>query len=136
MGPVMWAKDELEVSENLYVANIGPGVGVSYADIAEVVGSFGDIKAVYPADDSGVRVVVCVAHHSFAQATIEALDAHPCLDLGGRSLHICYSLLNQHQHERHQHNNTLPVSLMTSELNIPGLYLFHDFVTLQQEPVT
>lgn len=135
MGPVRFrrAKDESEVSENLYVANVGPRVGVSYADIAEVFGSFGDVEAVYPADDSGVRVVVCFAHHSFAQAAFEALDARPCPDLGGRSLHIRYSLLNQHQHQRRQHNNTFPVSLMASELNIPGLYLFHDFVTLQQE---
>ena len=138
MGPVRFrrAKDESEVSENLYVANIGPGVGVSYADVAEVFGSFGDVEGVYPADDSGVRVVVCFAQHSFAQAAFEALNARPCPDLGGRFLHIRYSLLNQHQHQRYQHNNTFPVSLMASELNIPGLYLFHDFVTLQQEQVT
>lgn len=29
----------------------------------------------------------------------------------------------------------MPVSLLDSELNIPGLYLFHDFVTAKEEEV-
>lgn len=32
-------------------------------------------------------------------------------------------------------NNTVPVSLTASELNIPGLYLLHDFVSCKEEEV-
>lgn len=32
-------------------------------------------------------------------------------------------------------NDAVPVSLLASDLNIPGLYLFHDFVTATEEEV-
>lgn len=32
-------------------------------------------------------------------------------------------------------NDSVEVSLLDSELNIPGLYLFHDFVTAEEEEV-
>lgn len=160
-----------EVSGNLYVANCGPAVGVSFADIKEVFGAFGDVEGVYPADNSGVRVVVCFSHHSSAQAAFQALDARPCPNLHGRTLHICYSLVQPPLQVvitvtpcknitvtpcknishifilvyvikeimsicfQREPNNAVPVSLNALELNIPGLYLVHDFVSLQEEQV-
>ncbi|XP_010097769.2 alkylated DNA repair protein ALKBH8 homolog [Morus notabilis] len=120
-----------EVSRNLYVANCGPAVGVSFADIKEVFGAFGDVEGVYTADDSGVRVVVCFSHHSSAQAAFQALNARPCPNLHGRTLHIRYSLVQPPL--QREPNNVVPVSLNALELNIPGLYLVHDFVSLQEE---
>lgn len=32
-------------------------------------------------------------------------------------------------------NNSNPVALVASEVNIPGLYLWHDFITATEEEV-
>lgn len=80
-------------SRNLYVANCGPAVGLSYESIASVFGAFGEVKAVNPADKSGVRVVVSFAEERSARTALETLHGRPCPQLGGRSLHIRYSFL-------------------------------------------
>ncbi|KAL5550640.1 hypothetical protein UlMin_000816 [Ulmus minor] len=118
-------------SPNLFVANCGPAVGLSYDDIAAAFGAYGQVKGVFPADESGARVVVCFAEEACARLAMETLDAHPCSQLGGRSLHIKYSLLQPISQGKP--NNCIPVSLMASELNIPGLYLLHDFVSVKEE---
>lgn len=82
-----------QLSPNLYVANCGPAVGVSHEDIAVVFGAFGEVKGVYAADESGSRVVVAFVEVGCAQAAMKALNGRPCPDLGGRSLHIGYSVL-------------------------------------------
>ena len=81
-----------ELSPNLYVANCGPAVGLSFDTIASVFSTFGEVKGVYPADDSGARVIVSYFEESAAQAALKALDGHPCPALGGRFLHIRYSI--------------------------------------------
>nr|XP_043612715.1 alkylated DNA repair protein ALKBH8 homolog [Erigeron canadensis] len=123
-------KDEVK-SCNLYVANCGPGVGLSLDSIASAFSLFGTVKGVYPADNSGCRVIVSYNDESSAQAALMALDRKPCPDLGGRSLHIRYSV----QRSMGQVNTTdsVQVSLEASELNIPGIYLIHDFVSAQEE---
>ncbi|XP_062073004.1 alkylated DNA repair protein ALKBH8 homolog isoform X3 [Humulus lupulus] len=118
-------------SPNLYVANCGPAVGLSYDTIASVFGSFGEVKAVNPADGSGVRVIVSFAEEGSARNALESLHARPCLQLGGRFLHIQYSFLQTLS--LGQVNDPLPVALTASELNISGLYLLHDFVSLEEE---
>ncbi|GKC91593.1 hypothetical protein Tco_1152242, partial [Tanacetum coccineum] len=50
------------------------------------------VKGVYPADESGCRVIVSYNDETFAQTALNALDRKPCSDLGGRSLHIRYSV--------------------------------------------
>lgn len=80
-------------SPNLYVANCGPAVGLSYDTIVSVFGAFGEIKGVFAADESGARVVVCFAEEGCAQNAFNALNGRPCAELGGRSLHIRYSVL-------------------------------------------
>lgn len=82
-----------QLSPNLYVANCGPAVGVSYEAIAAVFGAFGEVKGVYAADESGSRVVLSFVEEGSAQAAKKALDGRSCPDLGGRSLHIRYSVL-------------------------------------------
>lgn len=80
-------------SSNLYVANCGPAVGLSHDAIAAVFAAFGEVKGVYAADESGVRVIVSFGDPFSAKAALEALSGRPCPDLKGRSLHIRYSVL-------------------------------------------
>ncbi|PON68588.1 Splicing factor-like protein [Parasponia andersonii] len=122
-------------SPNLYVANCGPAVGLSYETIASVFGAFGEVKAVNPADESGVRVVVSFAEEGCARTALATLQGRPCPQLGGRCLHIRYSQLQlQPQPLSLGHPPPLSVvALMASELNISGLYLLHDFVSVEQE---
>lgn len=86
-------KNHCELSSNLYVANCGPAVGISDDDIASVFCKFGELKGVYAADESGTRVIVAYAEEGSAQAALEALHGRPCPELGGRSMHIRYSVL-------------------------------------------
>ncbi|KAJ9707667.1 hypothetical protein PVL29_002624 [Vitis rotundifolia] len=118
-----------ELSPNLYVANCGPAVGLSFDTITSVFSTFGEVKGVYPADDSGARVIVSYFEESAAQAALKTLDGHPCPALGGRFLHIRYSIFQPPS----QVNDSVPVSLVDSELNIPGIYLLHDFVSAKEE---
>ncbi|KAF7126876.1 hypothetical protein RHSIM_Rhsim11G0040200 [Rhododendron simsii] len=120
-----------ESSPNLYVANCGPAVGHSFDTVASVFSSFGEVKGVYAADESGARVIVSYIEESSAQEALKALNRRPCPDLGGRFLHIQYSI---HQVPKQVHmNNSNPVALVASEVNIPGLYLWHDFITATEE---
>ncbi|KAL6985561.1 tRNA (carboxymethyluridine(34)-5-O)-methyltransferase [Sarracenia purpurea var. burkii] len=120
-----------ESSPNLYVANCGPAVGLSFGTISTVFSTFGEVSGVYAADDSGTRVIVSYNKESSAQAALKALHGRPCLDLGSRFLHIRYSII-QPSKQVHR-NDSIPASLVASELNIPGLYLWHDFITATEE---
>lgn len=82
-----------ESSPNLFVANCGPAVGLSYEAIESVFSSFGTVKGVYAADESGGRVIVSYFDESCAQNAFKSLNGRPCPDLGGRSLYIRYSIL-------------------------------------------
>nr|GMD29061.1 alkylated DNA repair protein alkB homolog 8 [Ipomoea batatas] len=119
-----------ESSSNLYVANCGPAVGLSLDTIAFVFGTYGEVRGVYPADESGTRVIVSYHEESAAQSALKALDGHPCPELGGCSLHIRYSVQSI---AKVQVNDSSVVSLEASELKIPGLYLIHDFITAKEE---
>ncbi|XP_076959327.1 alkylated DNA repair protein ALKBH8 homolog [Bidens hawaiensis] len=124
--------DREELSCNLYVANCGPAVGLTLDRIASAFTSFGIVKGVYPADETGCRVIVSYHDHASAHSALKALTQSPCLrDLGGRSLHVRYSV------ERPpclaKGSDSVQVYLEASELNIPGIYLIHDFVSPQQE---
>lgn len=120
-----------QLSPNLYVANCGPAVGLSFDAITSAFSTYGAVKGVYPADESGTRVIVSYYEETSAQAALKALNRYPCPDLGGRSLHIQYSV---HQpHCKAQTNDSVQVSLEASELNIPGVYLMHDFLSAKEE---
>ncbi|XP_010478904.1 PREDICTED: alkylated DNA repair protein alkB homolog 8 [Camelina sativa] len=118
-------------SSNLYVANCGPAVGLSDDAIAAVFADFGEVKGVYAADESGVRVIISFANPFSAKSALEALNGRPCPDLKGRSLHIRYSVLQLASET--QVNDCVPVSLVDSELNIPGLFLIPEFVSVEEE---
>ncbi|KAK4268206.1 hypothetical protein QN277_024892 [Acacia crassicarpa] len=124
-------RNDGEISPNLYVANCGPAVGLSHDAIASVFCAFGDVKGVYAADESGTRVIVSFLQESSAQAALKALDGVPCSKLGGRSLHIHYSMLQPTSQS--QVSNLVPVSITASDLSIPGLHLVHDFITAKEE---
>ncbi|XP_047327236.1 alkylated DNA repair protein ALKBH8 homolog [Impatiens glandulifera] len=124
-------KDGGDSSPNLYVANCGPGVGLSFDTIASVFGTFGEVRGVYAADDSGTRVVVSFAEEKSAQTALGALNGRPCPELQGRFLHIQYSILQPPG--KVQIDSSVPVSLQASETNIPGLYLWHDFISTREE---
>nr|AKM76726.1 RNA-binding (RRM/RBD/RNP motifs) family protein [Francoa sonchifolia] len=118
-----------EGSPNLYVANCGPAVGISHDTIASVFARYGQLQGVYAADETGARVIVCFSQESDAKAAFECMNGLPCPDLGGRALHIRYSML-QHQPTSKE---SVPVSLVASELEINGIYLWHDFITAEEE---
>ncbi|KAK9144098.1 hypothetical protein Sjap_004001 [Stephania japonica] len=118
-------------SPNLYVANCGPAVGFSFEEIASAFAQFGEVRGVHAADSSGARVIVSYALTSSARSAFEALNGIPCPNLGYRLLHIRYS--ERLQSPSDQVNDFVSVSLESSELQIPGLYLIRDFVTDDEE---
>lgn len=120
-----------ELSCNLYVANCGPAVGLTLDSVASAFSKYGTVKGVYPADESGCRVIVSYNDENSAQSALKALDRCPCPDLGGRSLHIRYSV--QRPQLQVVATDSVQVCLEASELNIPGIYLIHDFVSAQEE---
>ncbi|KAL7122492.1 hypothetical protein ACP275_01G048900 [Erythranthe tilingii] len=119
-----------ESSPHLYVANCGPAVGLSYETIATVFGAYGELKGVYAADESGTRVIVSYHNESSSRAAMKALNGHKCSSLGGRFLHIQYSVQSL---GKVNCDASVPVSTSASDLEIPGLYLMHDFVTPEEE---
>ncbi|PWA75715.1 Nucleotide-binding, alpha-beta plait [Artemisia annua] len=120
-----------ELSSNLYVANCGPAVGLTLDSIESAFSLYGTVKGVYPADESGCRVIVSYDDESSAQTALKALDRKTCSDLGGRSLHIRYSV--QRPLSQVVPTDSVQVSLEASEMNIPGVYLIHDFISAQEE---
>lgn len=118
-------------SPNLFVANCGPAVGLSLDAISSAFAAFGELKGVFPADDSGARVIVSYSDEASAQEALSALEGRPFSALGGRVLHIRYSVHRQPSPAKG--HDSLEVALTTSELNIPGIYLLHDFVTAKEE---
>ncbi|CAH1451786.1 unnamed protein product [Lactuca virosa] len=120
-----------ELCCNLYVANCGPAVGLTIDSITSAFSKFGTVTGVYPADESGSRVIVSYYDENSAQSALKALDRCPCPDLGGRSLHIRYSV--QRPQLQVVATDSVEVCLEASELNIPGIYLIHDFVSAQEE---
>ncbi|GJW53551.1 alkylated DNA repair protein AlkB homolog 8 [Tanacetum coccineum] len=100
-----------------------PAVGLTLDSIASAFSLYRTVKGVYPADESGCRVIVSYNDETSAQTALNALDRKPCSDLGGRSLHIHYSV----QRPMSQ------VSLEAPEMHIPGVYLIHDFIPAQEE---
>ncbi|GAB2272895.1 Alkylated DNA repair protein alkB 8 [Dionaea muscipula] len=131
MRPNGGSAAECEPSSNLFVANCGPAVGISFEAISSVFGSFGEVKGVHAADETGARVIVSFSDEESAAAALNALHGHPCAGLGGRFLHIRYSVPRPLTPVL-EHDSVL-VSLTASELNIPGAYLYHDFITSDEE---
>ncbi|RWW14250.1 hypothetical protein GW17_00021992 [Ensete ventricosum] len=123
-----------EPTPNLFVANCGPAVGMSFDNIESAFGIFGKVLGVHAADETGTRVIVCFSEVSAAQAAFKALNGLPCADLGGRIMHICYSVVRPLQKVLVVHKDVLfPVSILASDLGIPGIYLVHDFITVEEE---
>ncbi|KAG1362779.1 alkylated DNA repair protein ALKBH8 [Cocos nucifera] len=120
-----------ESSSSLYVANCGPSVGISFDNIESVFGSFGKVIGIHAADETGTRVIVCFHEVSAAQAAFKALNGYSCSNLGGRTLHMRYSVPQPPL--KVMGGDSLPVSLSASELAIPGIYLLHEFITLEEE---
>ncbi|XP_078437736.1 RNA-binding (RRM/RBD/RNP motifs) family protein isoform X2 [Wolffia australiana] len=120
-----------EESANLYVANCGPAVGVALAEVAAAFGVFGEVAAVHPADGSGSRVVVCFADASSSRAAMAAWGGTaPCPALGGRALHLRYSVSRPPSPPP---PDALSVALDAEELALPGLLLAKDFITPDEE---
>lgn len=94
MGLPRFAKPKAtnESSSNLYVANCGPAVGLDFDIVKSAFSKFGVVSGVYLADESGTRVIVSFVENVAAKAALEALDRCPCRELGGRVLHIKYSV--------------------------------------------
>ncbi|KAM3289367.1 alkylated DNA repair protein ALKBH8 [Capsicum chacoense] len=119
-----------EPSSNLYVANCGPAVGLTLDTIETVFGAYGQVKGVHLADESGTRVIVSYHDEKSAESALKALNRRACPELGGRSLHIQFSVPSVCQVAV---NDSVQVSTEASELDIPGLYLIHDFISAKEE---
>ncbi|GKB10016.1 hypothetical protein Tco_0843939, partial [Tanacetum coccineum] len=98
-----------ELSSNFYVAKCGPAVGLTLDFIASAFSLYRTVKGVYLADERGCRVIVSYDDETSAQTTLNALDRKPCSHLGATD------------------------SIQASEMNIPRVYLIHDFVSGQEE---
>ncbi|GAB2230231.1 hypothetical protein Droror1_Dr00014489 [Drosera rotundifolia] len=118
-------------SSSLYVANVGPAVGIAFRSIAAAFSAFGEVKGVHAADDTGARVIVSFADEESAGKALRGLDGRGCVGLGGRVLHVRYSVPRPPVQVEEQ--QSVSVSLTASELNIPGAYLYHDFITKEEE---
>ena len=131
--PEEWADAGEQSCANLYVANCGPAVGLSLMEIAAAFGVFGDVASVHPADGSGARVVVCFADASSARAAMAAWGGDVvCTALGGRALHIRYSLARPAVIAE---TAAAAVAIDAEELGVPGIHLLKDFVSAEEEKV-
>lgn len=92
MKPNNGEKTSQSVTQNLYVANCGPAVGLSYETISMVFSQFGRVNGVYAADGTATRVIVSFADESSAQAAFSAFNGRHCSQLADRFLHIRYSV--------------------------------------------
>ncbi|XP_021753968.1 alkylated DNA repair protein alkB homolog 8-like [Chenopodium quinoa] len=119
------------VSSNLYVANCGPAVGLSYEAISTAFSQFGVVRGVHAADDSGTRVIVSFFDEGSAQSAFTAFNGRRCSQLSNRFLHIRFSVPRPSSPVRDR--DMVDVSLTAEELDIPGLHLFLDFITPKEE---
>ncbi|XP_031503381.1 alkylated DNA repair protein ALKBH8 homolog [Nymphaea colorata] len=119
-----------EASPHLFVANCGPRVGISLDRIAQAFGCFGDVVAVRTADDSGARVIVSFAEVASARDAMVALNGARCHHLDDRVLHVSYSSQTPFKVKTEK---PVPVSLVASDLGIPGIYLWPEFVSKEEE---
>jgi alkylated DNA repair protein alkB homolog 8 len=116
----------------LYVANCGPAVGVTDAEVRAAFSAFGEVAGVHAADNSGTRVIVRFHEPVAAEAAMATLHGRPCDRLAGRVLHICYSVPVK---PKAPASSSLPVAVSASELGIPGIYMVEEFVTAAEEQV-
>ncbi|GJZ17602.1 hypothetical protein Tco_0553725 [Tanacetum coccineum] len=58
-----------------------PTVGLTLDSIASAFSLYGTVKGVYPADESGCRVIVSYDDETSTQTALNALDRKPCSDL-------------------------------------------------------
>lgn len=86
-------KSDGDTTPNLYVANCGPAVGLSFDSIAAAFRVFGEVKGVHDADETGTRVIVAFGDEDCAKEAFEALNGKRCSALNGRVLHIRYSMI-------------------------------------------
>ncbi|KAL6652089.1 hypothetical protein ACP70R_011014 [Stipagrostis hirtigluma subsp. patula] len=114
----------------LYVANCGPAVGLTHADIRGAFDAFGEVAGVHNADDSGARVIVRFREPAAAEAAMAALHGRPCGRLAGRVLHIRYSVPVK---PKARAGGPVPVALTAAELGVPGIYMVPEFVTAAEE---
>ncbi|GJR72987.1 alkylated DNA repair protein AlkB homolog 8 [Tanacetum coccineum] len=61
-----------------------------------VFSPYGTVKGLYPADESGCRVIVSYDDESYAQTTLLASDRKPCSDLRAKSVveNICPRIIS------------------------------------------
>lgn len=122
--------DQTLTSSNLYVANCGPQLGFSHSDIATAFSNFGEVVGVHPADESDARVIVCYADESSAREAMGKWSGRSCKELGGRILHIRYSLVVD---KPLRVKDVMSVCLEASGLEIPGIYFIRDFISREEE---
>ncbi|BBN10798.1 alkylated DNA repair protein alkB homolog 8 [Marchantia polymorpha subsp. ruderalis] len=120
---------EQKPTAHLFVANCGPAVGLSFDVIKKSFSSFGPVAAVHPAGDSGTRVVVSFEKVEDAVAAKNAWNGHKCDALQGRIMFMQFSVFQPPSLVEDHH----PVMTSSAECGIPGLQLYPDFVSEDEE---
>ncbi|CAM6087992.1 unnamed protein product [Calypogeia fissa] len=118
-----------EPTLHLYVANCGPAVGLSFSAIKEAFESVGEVTGIRAAGDSGTRVVISFRKVEDAVAVMEAWSGRPCDRLQGRVMYMQYSVPRSSPVVEDQE----PAMTTAKELQIPGLAIYPDFVSIDEE---
>ncbi|CAK9870761.1 unnamed protein product [Sphagnum jensenii] len=121
-----------EPTAHLYVANCGPAVGIPISVIRDAFSMFGRVTSVLqPAgDSSGSRVYVSYVNVSDAVAARQAWNGRPCDLLQGRVMLIQHAVPQQQQSPVEAQ---VPVFTLTKDIGIPGLSLYTDFISPEDE---
>ncbi|KAG0598563.1 hypothetical protein M758_12G084100 [Ceratodon purpureus] len=114
---------------HLYVANCGPAVGISYSDIKKAFEVFGPVVNVQPAGTSGSRVYVSYDSVDNAVAARGAWNSVACDALEGRVMVIQHAVPQTQPSAGEQ----VVVSMSSVDVGIPGLTLYTDFITSEEE---
>eukprot|EP00899_Mesostigma_viride_P012474 jgi/Mesvir1/21227/Mv06663-RA.1 len=117
----------IERTRHLYCTNIGPCVGMSLEQVTSVFETFGRVEKIVLG--AGARLYITMSDEDAAEKALQALHERPVAALNGRTVRISYAQLAVPKGKY----PILPVHSNASDLHIPGLALYHDFVTPQEE---
>lgn len=116
---------------HLFVANLGPAVGVSVSEARTIFATFGTVTDIQEAGECGNRLYISFADSASAQEARVALHERPCLAAGDRVLTIQYAELKAVGLKRGPPPPKVCIS--GEQVEIPGLIYVPDFVSEEEE---
>jgi alkylated DNA repair protein alkB family protein 8 len=115
---------------HLYVANLGPAVGVSVTEASAIFSTFGTVTDIQEAGDCGNRLYISFADREAAQNAKAALHQRPCPAAGGRVIIIQFAELKV---TAPTGPPPLEVNFSGQEVGIPGLVYVPEYVSEEVE---